>query len=182
MDQLENQPCPMCHKNTMTLIENEMEVPYFGKCYLFSLSCSDCSFHKADVESVNEEREPCKIEFEVTDVKKDLSVRIVKSSHATVKIPTLRMSVEPAIASNGYITNVEGILNRFKKIIEGERDNAEENDVKKKAKNLLKKIWKIECGDEPVKIVIEDPSGNSAIISEKAVISKLSVKKKNGDK
>ncbi len=179
MDTLENQQCPICSANTMTLIENEMEVPYFGKCYLFSMNCSSCAFHKADVESVDEQREPCKIEFEVKDPKKDFSVRVVKSSQATVKIPTLRMSVEPAVASNGYITNIEGILNRFKKIVEGERDSTDEEDVRKKAKNLLKKIWKIECGDEPMKMVIEDPSGNSAIISEKAVISKLKVGKKD---
>ena len=38
---------------------------------------------------------------------------------------------------------------------------------------LLKKLWKIELGEEKVKIVIEDPSGNSGIISEKAVVSRL---------
>ena len=67
---------------------------------------------------------------------------------------------------------------RFKKILEAERDAADEEDVRKKAKNLLKKLWKVECGDEPLKIVIEDPSGNSAIISEKAVLSKMSGKRK----
>ena len=87
------------------------------------------------------------------------------------------MSVEPAVASNGYVTNIEGIFNRFKKIVESERENAEEDDVKKKAKNLLKKMWKIECGDEKMKIIIEDPSGNSAIISDKVLISKLKIKK-----
>jgi len=34
-----------------------------------------------------------------------------------------------------------------------------------------------QCGDIPVKIVLEDPTGNSAIISEKAVVEKLKVKK-----
>ena len=42
-----------------------------------------------------------------------------------------------------------------------------------KAKNLLKKIQKISWGQEKAKLIIEDPSGNSAIISEKAVKSKL---------
>jgi len=45
--------------------------------------------------------------------------------------------------------------------------------VKRNAKNLLKKLWKVELGDEKLKIVIEDPSGNSAIISDKAVSEKL---------
>ena len=38
---------------------------------------------------------------------------------------------------------------------------------------MLKKIQKIMWGEENSKITIEDPSGNSAIISEKAVKSKL---------
>ena len=83
------------------------------------------------------------------------------------------MSVDPGVASEGYVSNVEGLLERFKKILESERDNADDEDVRKKAKNLLKKLWKIELGEEKVKIIIEDPSGNSAIISEKAIVSRL---------
>ena len=59
-----------------------------------------------------------------------------------------------------------------------ERDAADEEDVRKKAKNLLKKLWRVECGDEQLKIVLEDPSGNSAIISEKAVVTKIKGSKK----
>jgi C4-type Zn-finger protein len=38
---------------------------------------------------------------------------------------------------------------------------------------LIKKINKILFGTQKIKITIEDPSGNSAIISDKAVKSKL---------
>ncbi len=165
----------MCKKKELSMIENEHEIPYFGKCFIFSVNCGCCGYHQADVEAVDN-KEPCKIEFEIQK-SDDLKVRIVKSSQATVKIPSLRMSVEPAVASNGYVTNVEGILNRFKKILEQQRDNAEDPKIRKKAKNLLKRMRKIESGDEKVKMVIEDPTGNSAIISEKAVVSKLKVKK-----
>ena len=138
------------------------------------MRCENCSYYKSDIESV-EQKDPIKYEFTVKD-KKDLNVRVVKGSNATVKIPNLRMSIEPAIASIGYITNVEGIIRRFKKIIEDQRDIAEDDSTKKSAKNLLKKLWKIENGEEEMKIVIEDPSGNSAIISDKAIISKLKKK------
>jgi zinc finger protein len=152
-------------------MEEEKEIPYFGKCYIMSMRCDNCSYYKSDIESV-EPKDPLKYEFTVKD-KKDLNVRVIKSSNATIKIPTLRMSVEPAIASIGYISNVEGVLRRFKKIVEGQRDSAEEEDIKKAAKNLLKKIWKIECGEQEMKLVIEDPTGNSAIISDKAIVTKL---------
>lgn len=175
MDELKDQECPFCQEKKLTMIEDEQDIPYFGKCYLFSVSCKACGYHQADVEA-EEEREPCKLEFEITSTK-DLDVRVVKSSQASVKVPSMRMSVDPGVGSNGYISNIEGVLNRFKKILEAERDTADEDTVKKKAKNLLKRLWKVECGDEPLKIIIEDPSGNSAIISDKTVITKLKVKK-----
>ena len=37
----------------------------------------------------------------------------------------------------GYITNIEGILSRVKKEIEVVRDTAEDDEDRKKAKNLL---------------------------------------------
>tara|TARA_Y100000310_G_C20421219_1_gene686772 strand:- start:28 stop:495 length:468 start_codon:yes stop_codon:yes gene_type:complete len=153
------------------MIEDSREVPHFGTCYLFSVTCKSCKYHKADIEA-KEEKSPCKLEFE-TEKKEDLNTMIVKSAQAKVKIPTLRMSVGPNVASNGYITTIEGLLNRFKKIIEQERDNSDDPKIRKKAKNLLKKLWKIECGDEKVKIVIEDKTGNSTIVSDKVKVTKL---------
>ena len=48
--------------------------------------------------------------------------------------------------------------------------------IKKRCKNLLKRMWKIKLGDIPTKLILEDPSGNSAIISDKAKVEKLKVK------
>ncbi|MCK4522163.1 MAG: ZPR1 zinc finger domain-containing protein [Nanoarchaeota archaeon] len=167
---MRGQLCPMCHKKTLTLIEEEMEVPYFGKLSLFSMTCASCKYHKADIESL-EKKDPCKYSIEISS-ENDMKIRIVKSSQATVKIPHIT-TIDPGIVSNGYITNVEGLLNRVKQQIEQIRDSEEDDSLKKKAKNMLKKLTKVTWGNEKLKIIIEDPSGNSAIISEKAVKSKL---------
>jgi len=171
MQELKNQPCPICHAKKLILIEEEREIPYFGKCYLMSMTCQECKYHKSDVESM-ENKGPIKYVFVVKN-KDDLKVRVVKSAEATIKLPQLRMSVESGDGSIGYISNVEGVLRRFKKIVEDERDNAEDANVRKSAKNLLKKLWKVECGDMELKMVIEDKSGNSAIVSDKAELSKM---------
>ena len=168
---LNNQICPVCGKKTLVLCEEEINIPFFGKTFVFSMNCSDCGFSKSDIESF-EQRDPVKIIFEIS-LAKDLNARVIKSSNALVKIPTLRMSMEPGENSNGFISNVEGLLNNFEKIIEQQRDSTEDPSIKKKAKNLLKKIWKIKLGELPMKIIIEDPSGNSAIISKKAQVSIL---------
>lgn len=175
MDKIDNEPCPMCHNNSLTLIEDEQDIPYFGKVFIFSMTCSSCGYRVSDVEA-SDPKEPCKIEFNI-ESGKDLTVRVVRSSEASIKIPGLKMSMDPGVGAEGFVSNIEGILQRFKKILEAERDTADEDDVRKKAKNLLKKLWKVECGDEQLKIIIEDPSGNSAIVSEKAIISKMKGKK-----
>ena len=170
-EEFEQQSCPLCHEKALILTERETEVPYFGKVYLFSMTCSSCKYHKADVEST-EQKEPVKFEFEISS-EDDMKVRVVKSAEATVKLPHLA-TISPGPAAQGYVTNIEGILNRVKYQIEAAKE-AEED--KKKAKNLLKKLLNITWGKEKQKIIIEDPSGNSAIISDKAVKNSLKVKK-----
>lgn len=167
--QLGGQQCPICKQKTLTLTESETDVPFFGKTFIFVMSCSNCKYHKTDVEAA-EQKEPCKYILDV-DKKDDLCIRIVKSAEATVKIPYIG-SIEPGPAAEGYITNIEGILARIKQQIEFLRDSDEDEETRKKAKNLLKKIQRVMWGSEKIRVILEDPTGNSAIISEKAVKGK----------
>ena len=167
---LAGQLCPMCGKKTLTLTESNIEVPFFGNTFVFTMNCVTCKYRKSDIEA-EQQKEPCKYTFEVNG-KEDLNVRVVKSAEATVKIPHVG-SMEPGPASEGFITNVEGIIVKFKEQIEHLKNDEEDEDARKKAKNLLKKIQKVLWGDEKLKIIIEDPSGNSAIISDKAERKKI---------
>ncbi|MEA3430489.1 MAG: ZPR1 zinc finger domain-containing protein [Nanoarchaeota archaeon] len=169
-NELKGQPCPMCNKKTLTLMEAERDVPFFGKVYLFSMTCSTCKYYKSDIE-LAEKHEPAKYTLEVSN-EEDLKIRVIKAASATVKIPHIA-TIEPGASSNGYVTNVEGIINRVKAIIEQKRDMEEDSAIKKKAKNLLKKINKVLWGQDKLKIIISDPNGNSAIISDKAKKSKI---------
>jgi zinc finger protein len=165
-DELNNQPCPMCKEKSLSLNERDMEVPYFGKILLFSMTCSNCKYHMSDVET-EDKHETSKYTLEVS-TEEDLKARVVKSGQATVKIPHIS-TITPGPASIGYVSNIEGVINRIKRIIEVQRDSEDDPAKRKKAKNLLKKINKVLWGQEKIKVIIEDPTGNSAIISEKAV-------------
>lgn len=169
---LEKQKCPICHGDTLTLTEAEKDIPYFGRTYVYSMDCSSCKYHKADVEHA-EQKEPCKIIFEISS-EQDLKARVVKSSEATIKIPHV-MTIESGPNSNGYVTNVEGVLNRVKSMVESTKENEEDEGARKRAKNMLKKLNKVLWGQEKLKMIIEDPSGNSAIISDKAEVGKLKI-------
>ena len=107
VEEIKNELCPFCHKKTLILRQEEIEIPYFGLVYLYSIDCSNCNYHKSDVESAKSSG-PIKISFEVSS-EKDLNVRVIKSADATVKLPRI-LTISPGPASNGYITNIEGIL------------------------------------------------------------------------
>ncbi len=169
-DILKGQPCPMCRKNTLTLTEAKRDIPFFGVCYIFSMDCSSCDYHMADIES-EEEKDPVKYSIDV-ETEDDLKIRVVKSSKATLKIPRI-IEMSPGPVANGYVTNVEGVLSRAKKIIESQKADEDDSSKRKKLKNMLKKIQDVLWGRGSLKIIISDPSGNSAIVSEKAVKSKL---------
>ena len=170
MPEITGQECPFCREKKVTLREEEVEIPYFGRLYIFSMECAACGSRKADVEPV-EKKEPCKYTLEV-DSDEDMNIKIVKSGAATLKIPHV-ITIEPGPASEGYVTNVEGLLERVKKIIESAAESEEDEATKKKARNLIKKLNKVILGREKLKIIIEDQTGNSAIISDKAQKSKL---------
>ena len=170
IETLEGRDCPICKTKNLTLTEMESDIPYFGKVFLFSMNCSNCKYHKADVEAA-ETHEPVKYTLDISS-EEDMNIRIVKSAGATVKIPHM-ITMEPGEASQGFITNVEGLLRRVKKIVEFAKNCAEDKSEQKKAKNMLKKLQKVMWGTEQLKIIIEDKTGNSAIISEKAVKKKI---------
>ena len=170
MSELKGQPCPFCQEKKAILREEEIEVPHFGRLFVLTMECEGCGAKKSDIEPA-EQKEPCKYTFDVVS-EEDLNVKIVKSGEATVKIPHV-ISIEPGPASNGYITNVEGFLVKVKEMIESSAEAEEDDAIKKKAKNMIKKLNRVMAGQESLKIIIEDKTGNSAIISEKAQKSKL---------
>jgi zinc finger protein len=172
---IKDQSCPLCHKPTLTLIEKEVDVPYFGKTFVFSLDCSSCGYSFSDVE-FDEHQDPYKYTLEINS-EDDLSIRVIKSSTAKLKLGTI-LTITPGITSEGYISNVEGVLSKAKETLEKLRDDEDDDKKKKTLKQHIKKLNRVLWGSEKIKLVLEDPEGNSAIISEKAEKKPLKVKSK----
>ncbi len=178
MEVLEGETCPFCNANTLALTEDDVDVPFFGRCYVFSMTCTTCKYRKADIES-EEAREPSKHELTVSG-DEDLKIRVIRSSEGMIKIGTFG-SIEPGENAEGFISNVEGVLERFKKVVEGtklkpeEMDDASEEDLAnhERSREVIKKLNRILMGSDKFTLTIEDPTGNSAIISEKTKITPL---------
>ncbi|MBT3298356.1 ZPR1 zinc finger domain-containing protein [archaeon] len=170
MVEIKGQLCNMCGAKKLILREDEIEVPYFGRVFIFSMSCEACGYRKSDLEPV-EKKESCSFTLEVSS-EDDLNIKIVKSGDATLKIPRI-ISIEPGPVSNGYISNVEGVIEKVKKVIQSAAEAEDDKDIAKKAKKQIKKLNNVLLGRDTIKLIISDPSGNSAIISDKAQKSKL---------
>ena len=158
-------PCPYCNTEIEYLYTTE-NIPYFSDILIISAVCGSCGYRYVDTRLLRE-GEPVRYVYHVT-TQDDLAVRVVRSMSATIEIPELGVRIDPGPACQGFVSNVEGVLVRIGQAVKsatiegdgGERENA---------RVLLEKITCVKCGEFPVTLILEDPSGNSAIISERAV-------------
>lgn len=172
---IENQQCPICAKNKATFSEYEIDDPFVGPIAIFAIKCENCGFKNSDLELV-EPGEPCEYTIDIENLE-DLKIRVIKSGSCEIKIPSFRISVDSSMGSEGFISNVEGVLLRFKEQIEILKEDSELDKLqRKKIKNILKGIEQVLKGEKKITMKLIDESGNSAIISDKVVVKKLKAK------
>lgn len=167
-----NTDCPVCKsKNTLEMTSKTEEIPYFGEILESTLLCSKCGYRHSDTICL-EQKEPVRYSLNIN--KDNINARVVKSQSATLSIPELGLKVEPGPKSQGYVSNVEGVLNRFESAVATAIEWAEEENITENALKILEKIENLKSGDEVATLVIEDPFGHSLIIHEDAKHRKLS--------
>ena len=164
--------CPVCKgKDTLEMSTKTEAIPYFGEIMESTLLCSECGYRHSDTICL-EQKEPVRYTLKI---KKDkLNTRVVKSQSATLSIPELGLKVEPGPKSQGYVSNVEGVLNRFESAIATAIEWAEEEQIKENALTILEKIENVKYGEETATLVVEDPFGHSVIVDSDAKHRKLS--------
>jgi zinc finger protein len=147
-------------------------IPYFGDVMYISAKCQ-CSFHFADT-MILSSKEPMRYEM-LVETSEDLDARVIRSTSGTIRIPEMGIVVEPGTASESYITNIEGILQRVQNVLmTASRWVKEDEDKFARSQELMHILEEVIEGRNKITVVIEDPLGNSAIISKKAVATKLS--------
>jgi len=108
------------------------------------------------------------VRYEIqVDSPDDLAIRVVRSMSASLEIPELGVRIDPGPACQGFVSNIEGVLDRIEQIVKGAliwgEDEEQEN-----ARTLLKKIDSVKNGSFAITLILEDRCGNSAIIADKA--------------
>jgi zinc finger protein len=98
---------------------------------------------------------------------KDLNRKLIKSEYATINIPEVGLEIPPK-TQKGKLTTIEGFLSTAKEqfenaMNEGVYDELDE-DTKNKIKEMIVKLGDvIDLKSLPIKVILDDPSGNSFI-------------------
>ena len=163
--------CPACGiEGVAKSIMKEIEIPHFGNVLETSIQCPSCGFKHNDIIAL-EQNDPAKYVLEIN--KNNLSVRVVRSQSATVSIPEAGVKVEPGPKSEGYVTNVEGILTRFEDAVKKAMNLFDNEESQVNAQKTLEHIQELKKGNGTATLIILDPFGQSNIVSEKAEILEI---------
>ena len=158
--------CPVCGgKNTATYTTQTHELAYFGEVVESTIQCEKCGFRHNDI-LATEQKDPAKHSLIIS--KKNLDSRVVRSQSATVSLPEIGIKVEPGPKSEGYISNVEGVLIRFRDATERALNMFTDEASQKNGKIVLENINKVLNGEMETLLLIEDPFGQSKIMDVRA--------------
>ncbi len=165
---LDEAKCPACGAAGLEYNAVTVELPYLGNSLETLIRCLQCGYRHTDF-VLTETRDPTRVSFRVNEAD-DMSVRVVRSSSGTIRIPELGIIIEPGISSEAFISNVEGILVRIERVLDQLHRDAEEDDVRQRIEDLQGFLGRMREGAaDPVTLIVEDPFGNSTIIAPKAV-------------
>jgi zinc finger protein len=98
-----------------------------------------------------------------------MSVRVVRSGSGTIRIPELGITIEPGVASEAFVSNIEGILVRVERVLDQLGRDAEDAPARARVMDLQDTLGALRLGaGPPITVILEDPFGNSAILAEGA--------------
>ncbi|MBP2147046.1 zinc finger protein [Methanofollis sp. W23] len=154
-------PCPVCGKEIEYIYQTE-EIPYFSEILIESATCS-CGWRMSDA-FIMREGVPTKDELTVSS-EDDLSVRVVRGSAGRIEVPELGVEIKPGPAAESFISNVEGVLDRIDAVLDMalKTAGAEEQERCLAIKDLIAAVKR---GEQKVTLIIEDETGNSALIRD----------------
>ena len=163
--------CPACGiEGVAKSIMKEIEIPHFGKVLETTIQCPSCGFKHSDIIAL-EQNDPAKYVIEIN--KHTLSTRVVRSQSATVSIPEVGVKVEPGPKSEGYVTNIEGMLTRFESAVKKALNLFDDEESQNNAKNTLTHIQELKKGNGTATLIILDPFGQSNIVSENVKVLEI---------
>ena len=171
-------PCPVCKEegevNMMTHID---EIPYFGEHTQVTIMCNACGWRQSDfIPAEGKKPGGCSL---IINKPEHIRSRVVRSSSCTVRIKELDLEVKPGSSSTGYVSNVEGVIDRFMDVIvmvtgQAYVEDSDMSDIKTLEK-MHTTLLELKEDPIPTPVTLEflDPNGHSQILHEDAVMREL---------
>ncbi|MEC7142289.1 MAG: ZPR1 zinc finger domain-containing protein [Candidatus Thermoplasmatota archaeon] len=167
IDSIIEQPCPICSSNDgLKMTVHIDEIPYFGEHTQITLACESCGWRRTDFIPAESKGS---IGNRISIGAKTLNARVIRGSNGTIRIPELGLEVEPGTASSGYISNIEGVLTRFRdtiQMLDRSFDESKDSPEEKERIDFLLNSLEASLSGEDTKftLVILDPMGHSGIL------------------
>ena len=156
------QRCPACDGQSFVMSQTQYEVEHFGAVLLCVSRCGRCGYRRDDVITLTN-REAVELRAKISSIE-DLNPRVIKSGTATVTIPEFDATITPGPYSEGYISNVEGILAKIEDALTFMLGTAKGRHLKR-GEAMLRRMREARDAKPRFTLVIQDPMGNSAIVS-----------------
>lgn len=144
-----------------------VNIPHFKEVVIMATVCDKCGSRDNEVKSGGG-IEPLGVRLEVTiEEEVDLARDLLKSETSTLKIPDLEFETEMGTLG-GKFTTVEGILEDIKNQLKESNPffhgDSSQPDTSSKLKGFCNKLDQIiQLKRKGVKLILEDPTGNSYI-------------------
>ncbi|XP_038833013.1 zinc finger protein ZPR1 isoform X2 [Salvelinus namaycush] len=126
--------CMNCYQNGMTRILLT-KIPFFKEVIVSSFTCPNCSWSNTEIQSAGRIQDQGITYTLNVKSKQDMNREVVKADSATTRIPELDFEIPP-YTQKGSLSTIEGLLDRAVAGLEQ---------------------------DQPLRNVIDDPSGNSFV-------------------
>ncbi len=168
-------PCAQCGSDdSLMMLSLSSEIPYFGEHTQITILCEHCGWKHTDF-IPSEGKKPGFWSIVLDSIDK-LTSRIVRSSSCTIRIPQLDLEVTPGGSSSGFVSNIEGVINRFENVVMTFiRGSSDSNEVIQKANKILEELKIAKSGGAKIEIVLLDPRGRSQIIHDEAESRELTI-------
>ena len=161
-------PCAQCgSEKGLLMLSLSSEIPYFGEHTQITVLCETCGWKHSDfIPTDGDKHGYWSLCLESSDVG---SARVIRSSSCTVRINELGLEVTPGGNSSGYITNVEGIISRFEKIVESMSWSLDDQESLDRTKIILEGLSRAKVGRSDLVLELLDPRGSSQIMHDSVV-------------
>ena len=167
--------CVICgYDGGLSMLAHTEEIAYFGEHTQVTLTCPGCGWRQTDFIPAEAREGSCQT-YRIDSVE-DLQVRVIRGSACTVRLLELDLEVRPGSHSTGYVSNIEGVLNRFQDVIDMVgRQAAIEDDEEAGAEltQLTQTMVEIREGQKEATLELLDPHGHSMILTENVQVRPL---------